>query len=80
MVETHSEHIIDGARVQMAKLKAADQMLVNFMQQSDSAIRISAIEVSSAGELSMWPKGFFFFFQRDLREIMMLRRNHVYNR
>lgn len=79
VVETHSEHIIDGARVQMAELEASKWMLVNFMQKSDSNIKVSAIEVSQAGELSMWPKGFFDQKQQDLRDIMMLRRKHVHN-
>lgn len=80
VVETHSEHIIDGARVQMAQLKAADQMLIHFMEQVESGIKISAVEVSPSGELSMWPKGFFDQKQQDLREIMLLRRGNVHNR
>lgn len=79
LVETHSEHIIDGARLQMAKLGASEKMLVNFMQQADSRIKTSAIEVSPAGELSKWPKGFFDQKQQDLRDIMMLRRKNVYD-
>lgn len=69
VVETHSEHIIDGARLQMALLNASKQILVNYMQQADSGIKISAIEVSPAGELSMWPKGFFDQKQQDLRNL-----------
>lgn len=79
VLETHSEHVIDGARIQMAELGATDQMLVNFMQQLDSRIKISAIEVSTTGELSMWPRGFFDQKQQDLREIMLLRRKNVHN-
>lgn len=79
LVETHSEHIIDGARFQMAKLGVSNQMLVNFMQQTDCGIKICAIEVSSVGELSMWPKGFFDQKQQDLRDIIMLRRKNVYD-
>lgn len=79
IVETHSEHIIDGARFQMAKLGASDKMLVNFMQQVGSGINTSAIEVSPTGELNMWPKGFFDQKQQDLRDIMMLRRRNVYD-
>ena len=79
LVETHSEHIIDGARLQMARLNASDQMLVNFMQQAGSCIKTSAIEVSSTGEMSMWPEGFFDQKQRDLREIMKLRRRNAHD-
>lgn len=74
VVETHSEHIIDGARYQAAKLDFSEGMLVNFMQQDEGEIRTVPISVSSLGELSIWPKGFFDQKQQDLREIMMLRR------
>lgn len=80
IVETHSEHIIDGARFQMAKLGAADDMLVNFMRQENSDIYTSSIKVTPTGELSMWPRGFFDQKQQDLRDIMMLRRKNVYDR
>lgn len=79
IVETHSEHIIDGARIQMAQLKASNKMLIHFMEQIESGIKISAVEVSSSGELSMWPKGFFDQKQQDLREIMLIRRGNVHD-
>ena len=79
VVETHSEHVIDGARIQMAKLHAADQMLVNFMRQSETDIEILAIDVSPSGELSMWPRGFFDQKQQDLRDIMQLRRKNAHS-
>ncbi len=79
VVETHSEHIIDGARIQMANLGDSANMLVNFMQQTESGIEILAIDVSPAGELSKWPKGFFDQKQQDLRDIMMLRRRNAYD-
>ena len=80
VVETHSEHIIDGARCQMTKLGSSSQMLVDFMQQSESGIKTYAISVSSGGELDKWPKGFFDQKQQDLREIMMLRRKNAHDR
>ena len=71
--------MIDGARIQMAKLHAADQMLVNFMRQSETDIEILAIDVSPSGELSMWPRGFFDQKQQDLRDIMQLRRKNAHS-
>ena len=79
IVETHSEHIIDGARWQMANLNFTEHMLVNFMQLEDAEIRTFPICVSPLGELSMWPKGFFDQKQQDLRDIMLLRRKNVSN-
>lgn len=74
IVETHSEHIIDGARYQMACMDQAERMVVNFMENADACIRTKEIYVSPKGELSSWPKGFFDQKQRDLRDILMLRK------
>ena len=79
MVETHSEHIIDGARFQIAKLGIADSMLVNFMRQEANEISTSVIKVTPNGELSMWPRGFFDQKQQDLRDILLLREKNVYD-
>lgn len=77
VVETHSEHIIDGIRYQMAYMGKTDQCTVNFMENEEDHIRIKALQVSPKGELSSWPKGFFDQKQRDLRDILMLRKKDV---
>lgn len=77
IVETHSEHIIDGARYQMAKLGISDKAIINYMENRGENIDIHSISVSDKGELSSWPKGFFDQKQLDLRDIMMLRRKNV---
>lgn len=74
IAETHSEHIIDGARYQMACMNLSDQMVVDFMENKDEHIEAKVISVSSKGELSAWPKGFFDQKQNDLRDILMLRK------
>ena len=74
IVETHSEHIIDGARLQMADNHMAEQMIIHFFSNRDSGLEIRQIEVNSAGELSAWPKGFFDQKQQDLRELLRMRR------
>lgn len=77
IVETHSEHIIDGARCQLAQMRQHDDAIVNFMENENGSIRIKPISVNERGELSSWPKGFFDQKQNDLRDIFMLRRKHV---
>ena len=77
IVETHSEHIIDGIRYQMAYLDIAEQCTVNFMENTEDCVQIKAIKVSSKGELSSWPKGFFDQKQKDLRDILGLRKRNV---
>lgn len=73
IVETHSEHIIDGARWQSANLELADQVLVHFMENTGTKVRINSITVNDKGELSAWPVGFFDQKQNDLRDILKLR-------
>lgn len=77
IVETHSEHIIDGARYQMAVMGAEEKAIVNFLESNEGNIRITPIFVSERGELSSWPKGFLDRKQMDLRDIMMLRKKNV---
>ena len=76
VVETHSEHVIDGARVQMYALGMTDQILVNYLSNENSEIKITELSVDEKGELSDWPDGFFDQKQMDLRELFLLRRGN----
>lgn len=76
IVETHSEHIIDGARVQTYKLGRTEQFLVNFLTQDNGEMRIMKLTVQEDGELLDWPDGFFDQKQRDLRELFYLRKSN----
>lgn len=73
VVETHSEHVINGARLQLAKMQQTDKMIVNFFNIVATNIDIDQIEVNSFGELDKWPKGFFDQSKTDLRELLGLR-------
>lgn len=77
IVETHSEHVIDGARYQVASMGEEEKAMVNFLENKDGNIVITHISITDKGELSSWPKGFFDRKQMDLRDIMMLRRKNV---
>lgn len=76
IVETHSEHIIDGARYAMGASGNSDDMLVDFFMNEGSFIDVTPITVNQAGELSQWPKGFFDQKQCDLRKLLVLRRQN----
>ncbi len=73
IVETHSEHIVDGARLEMMYLEKTDQMLVNFLSCREGEIEITPLLVNNKGELDEWPAGFFDQKQRDLRKIFQQR-------
>ena len=74
IIETHSEHIIDGARVQTYKLGNTEQFLVNYLMQENGQMNIMQLTVQEDGELTDWPEGFFDQKQRDLRELFYLRK------
>lgn len=73
IVETHSEHIIDGARLQMAHEKKTDCMRVHFFSYDKQGTSVKQIDVTPKGELTSWPKGFFDQKQTDLRELLQMR-------
>lgn len=76
IVETHSEHIVDGARIQMYGLDNREQFLVNYLTHQGSEMQIMRLLIEENGELSDWPEGFFDQKQADLRELFRLRRKN----
>lgn len=77
IIETHSEHIIDGARVQAADSGDTNDMQVLFFYVKDEDIGITQISLNKSGELSEWPKGFFDQKSQDLRDLLMIRRRNA---
>ncbi|PHV69595.1 hypothetical protein CS063_14895 [Sporanaerobium hydrogeniformans] len=72
-IETHSEHIINGARLQLAKMHNTDNMHVFFFSNEGKSIDIDSITLNEYGELDHWPIGFFDQSKIDLRELVRLR-------
>lgn len=75
VVETHSEHIIDGARIQLANDKEVDKLKIAFFHSKDGEIDITDIKLRSNGELTEWPEKFFDQRQIDLRALLEIKRN-----
>ena len=73
IVETHSEHIINGARIEMAKEKINDKLIINYVNQNDNGSYVETITSNEFGELSNWPTGFFDQEESDLKELLMLK-------
>ena len=73
IVETHSEHIIDGARLQLAHEEKTDCMRVHFFTYDEQGPSVKQIDVNQRGELTSWPKGFFDQKQKDLRELLSMK-------
>ncbi len=73
IVETHSEHIIDGCRLQLAYLKQCDLMKTIFFEKKEKESIHKNILTRNNGELEEWPDGFFDQKRIDLRELLKLR-------
>ena len=76
IVETHSEHIINGARIAvLEQLVKPESLLVNYFDSETSEPQVHPININSKGELSSWPPGFFDQQEKDLSSIFQLRKN-----
>lgn len=77
LVETHSEHVIDGARIQAAWTKKTQQMKIYFLETAEDQVIKRELTVDENGELSDWPQGFFDQKGQDLRELFDIRRKNA---
>ena len=61
IVETHSEHVMDGIRIAVKdqKLKARDTKFHYFKREKSYECSIETPMISSEGKLQYWPEGFF---------------------
>lgn len=74
IIETHSEHIINGCRLQSALLQNTANVKIHYFVQNDRGVQINEINVNEFGELSLWPEGFFDQSKKDIRELLELRK------
>lgn len=73
IIETHSEHVINGARIEMAKAERTEDLLVNFFDITKGQVHIQELSINQVGELSEWPNGFFDQEQADLKELFKMK-------
>lgn len=82
IVETHSDHVINGMQIATAKgTISKENVSINFFSKSEDSERnnqpiISEITINNEGELSCWPKGFFDQTQKDFVELLYLRHKY----
>ena len=77
IVETHSDHVINGIQLSVAKKEIEpDSVTINFFSQEEKIIQpvLESISINEKAELSKWPKGFFDQSQRDFAELFKLRK------
>lgn len=73
IIETHSEHIINGCRLQMATDEKSDSAKIMFFFREGKEYIHENILLDENGELNSWPKKFFDQSQQDLKELLQLK-------
>ena len=77
VIETHSDHILNGVRLAVAKGTIAPQdVRIHSLAQGDGRVIYQPISVTQSGSLSLWPSGFFDQTEKDLAEIVKSRRDN----
>ncbi len=80
IVETHSEHVVNGIRLAVLKGELSNEEAVfNFFSPSENDSNtqpmVSSIHLNPQADLTEWPRGFFDQAQQDLIEMIKLKRN-----
>jgi len=74
IIETHSEHVANGARIEFALKKNTEKLITNFFSQSPKGLKVEELCINNYGEFSKWPEGFFDQEKHDLKELFMIKR------
>jgi len=78
VVETHSEHIINGIRLAVLNKRVSENDIsINFFKSNEieSKENIVQISIDPKSNLSEWPKGFFDQQEKDISTIFKIRAN-----
>lgn len=80
VVETHSEHVINGMRIAALKNGAsAEDIGINFFQMNSEEEKVKHevinVKLNERMDLETWPEGFLDQEEEDLRTLRELRRN-----
>jgi predicted ATPase len=79
IIETHSDHIINGIRLAAIDDHPLDRQKViihNLYTDSEGSIQVDPIEITATGSLSKWPANFLDQTERDLAAILRAREKH----
>jgi predicted ATPase len=77
IIETHSEHIVNGIRRMIVEGKSEmshEDMTIYFFQNKDGEKDIKEITMDDIGNLSEFPVDFFDQVRQDMLELMKLER------
>ena len=80
VLETHSDHVLNGIRVAVAEGTAAlnpEQAAIHFFRaEDDGGPTVESMALRRTGELTTWPAGFFDQAQIDLAALASRRRRN----
>lgn len=82
IVETHSEHIINGIRIALLKQKASNDILsLNYFystpnEKGRNTNSVKKIELNKNMDILDWPQGFWDQEEEDLRTLRELRKQN----
>lgn len=77
IVETHSDHFINGIQIACARNEIEyEKVLIDFFsyEKDNPQPKIESITINKMGELSKWPRGFFDQSQIDFAELFKIRK------
>jgi predicted ATPase len=77
LLETHSDHVLNGVRRAIGEYKYLDHQSANvhfFEDASDRKEAVHQLAFTPIGGISHWPKGFFDQFQIDASSLGKIRR------
>ena len=71
IVETHSDHFIDGVRIAVRDgLIRPDQTAFHYFEREGGKTVVSSPQVDADGRLSSWPAGFFDQHEENLARLI----------
>ena len=74
IVETHSDHFLDGVRIAVRDgLITPEQTAVHYFERMDGSVRVTSPDIDSDGRLSEWPEGFFDQHEENLVKLLAPR-------
>lgn len=71
VIETHSEHVINGIRVESVKKNISNEsILINFLSASEEKkVSKNEIDIAESGNFTLFPRDFFDQVQQDMSDI-----------
>lgn len=71
LVETHSDHILNGLRVAVRqKLLTPEQLQIHFLEREGFDIQVISPHVDQNGRIDRWPDGFFDEWDKSLEKLL----------